>query len=101
MRPFDPSTSSGHCKLRDFPNPKFVELVETNPEVTVAFAPHPGPSTMRILLYVTPLQIEALPTGDKPPGPPLSEGKDVPKAEGTAGFAAMFRHAQHIARATN
>ena len=39
---------------RDFPNPKFVEPVETNPEVTAAFAPAPDPLTMTIHLYVIP-----------------------------------------------
>ena len=33
-----PSTSS-----ETFPTPQFVELVETNPVVTSAFAPHPRP----------------------------------------------------------
>ena len=46
------ATSIG--RPRDFPNPKFVEPVETNPEVTPAFAPTPGPLTMTILLYVIP-----------------------------------------------
>ena len=35
------ATSIG--RPRDFPNPKFVEPVETNPEVTPAFAPTPRP----------------------------------------------------------
>ena len=30
-------------RLRDSPNPQFVEPVETNPEVTAAFAPHARP----------------------------------------------------------
>ena len=33
--------------LRDIPTPQFVELVETNPEVTSAFIPYPGPLTFR------------------------------------------------------
>ena len=40
---FDLSTGSRHRKLRDLPIPKFVEPVETNPDVTSAFAPHPRP----------------------------------------------------------
>ena len=34
LRPFDPSTGSRHRMLRGLPIPKFVEPVETNPEVT-------------------------------------------------------------------
>ena len=37
FRPFDKLRDH---RLKDLP-PKFVELVETNPEVTSAFAPHP------------------------------------------------------------
>ena len=55
-----PSTSSGHrrltdrardiaiskhSKFKDLPIPKFVEPVETNPDVTSALAPHPDPLT--------------------------------------------------------
>ena len=36
-------------RLRDLPIPKFVEPVETNPEVTSAFAPHP-----QLFLYIIP-----------------------------------------------
>ena len=32
--------AQGAHKFRDFPDPQFVEPVETNPEVTPAFAPH-------------------------------------------------------------
>ena len=35
LRPFD--------TLKDLPIPKFVELVETNPDVTSTFASHPRP----------------------------------------------------------
>ena len=35
QKPFD--------ERRGLPIPKFVELVETNPDVTSAFAPHPRP----------------------------------------------------------
>ena len=51
------------------PTPKFVEPVETNPEVTAPFALTPAPSTMRTLSSVTPLQTEALPTGTTPRAP--------------------------------
>ena len=34
-------------KLKDLPILKFVELVETNLEVTSTFAPHSGPLTLR------------------------------------------------------
>ena len=48
-RPFD--------RLKDLPRllPKFVEPVETNPEVTSTFAPTPGPLTVRVLSYGIPL----------------------------------------------
>ena len=36
----DPSPSP-FDKLRDLPPPQFIEFVETNPEVTSAFAPYP------------------------------------------------------------
>ena len=39
FRPFDKLRDH---RLKDLP-PKFVELVETNPEVTSTFAPHPRP----------------------------------------------------------
>ena len=35
------TNSEGNFLHRDFPIPKFVELVETNPDVTSAFAFHP------------------------------------------------------------
>ena len=42
FRPFDRLRDR---RLKDLPRlpPKFVEPVETNPEVTAAFAPHPRP----------------------------------------------------------
>ena len=43
--PYDLSTSSRHRTLRELPIHKFVELVETNPDVTPTFAPLPGSST--------------------------------------------------------
>ena len=54
VRPFDKlrdrrltnraqGSGSRRRKFRDFPNPQFVEPVETNPDVTPAFAPHPRP----------------------------------------------------------
>ena len=36
-------------RLRDLPIPKFVEPVETNPDVTSTSAPHP-----RLFLYIIP-----------------------------------------------
>ena len=48
FRPFDKLRDR---RLKDLP-PKFVELVETNPDVTSAFAPHPSLLTVRILFYV-------------------------------------------------
>ena len=53
LRPFDPSTRSGHRKLRDFPSPQFVEPVETSnrtprgspaPTLPPAFRQAQGPS---------------------------------------------------------
>ena len=55
MLPPDPGLSTGS---RTFPaSPQFVELVETNPDVTPAFTPYPRPLTARILLYVIPFRL--------------------------------------------
>ena len=73
------ATSFG--RLRDLPNPQFVELVETNPEVTAAVALAPGPSTGSGTSPAAPKFVEPVETNPEAtaavapaPGPSTSSG---------------------------